>query len=143
MKMFRCPDCGGLNRVADERLGQGPVCGRCRAALDLSAHPQDVSDDALERVVRGASVPVLVDFWASWCGPCLRMAPVLEAVARDHAGELLVLKVDVDQHKRVAGQLRVQGIPALAIWKGGELVDRKSGALPPAALRAFVRPHLG
>ena len=139
---FRCPSCGGVNRVAPDRLGSAPVCGRCKTALDLAAHPQAVTDDELERLVKSAPVPILADFWAAWCGPCRAVAPHLEALARKHAGKLLVVKVDTDQHQRTAQALGVRGIPTLAVWRGGKLEISQAGALMGPQLDAFVAPYL-
>ena len=135
---FRCPSCGGLNRVPVARLDQAPRCGRCQTALDLSAQPQEVNDDALERLVRASPVPVLVDFWAPWCGPCKAVAPHLAALAKERAGSLLIVKVNTDQHQRIAGAMQVQAIPTLMLYKGGALAKRQAGALIGPQLRAFV-----
>ena len=140
---FRCPSCGGINRVAPERLDQSPTCGRCKTALDLSAHPADVDDDTIARVVKSSPVPVLVDFWAPWCGPCRQVAPHIEALAKAYAGKLVVLKINTDTHQRTAQELKVRGIPTLAIWKGVELQKSQAGAIMGPALESFVRPYLG
>jgi thioredoxin 2 len=140
--MFRCGSCGGLNRVLPDRLDADPTCGRCQSVLDLDAHPHEVDDDQLDRLVRGASVPVLVDFWAPWCGPCRVVAPHLVKLAERYAGRLIVAKVNVDNHKRTAGTLRVQGIPTLAIYEGGQLRHRQAGAVMGAQLDAFIAPYL-
>lgn len=139
---FRCDHCGGLNRVSAERLNDGARCGRCHTALETAARPFAVDDDALERLVRSSPVPVLVDFWAAWCGPCRAVAPHLETLARKHAGRLLIAKVDVDRHKRTAGALGVQGIPTLAVYQGGKLVKSEAGARTGPALEQFVAPYL-
>ena len=139
---FRCASCGGINRIPTARLRASPTCGRCKAPLDTSAHPQEVNDDELARLVKSSPVPVLVDFWAPWCGPCRAVAPHLEKLAAQHAGRLIVAKINTDQHQRTAGQLNVKGIPTLAIWKGGKLQTSQAGALMGAQLASFVAPHL-
>ncbi len=140
---FRCPSCGGINRVSSERVDDAPRCGRCKTELDLAAVPADVDDATLAKVVRSAPVPVLVDFWAPWCGPCRQVAPHIKALAEAYAGKLIVLKVNTDQHQKTAQELRVRGIPTLAIWKGGELQRSQAGAIMGPALENFVRPYLG
>jgi len=140
--ILRCAACGGINRVQPDRLAQDPICGRCKAAIDPAAHPAPVDDDTLDRLVAACPVPVLVDFWAPWCAPCRMVAPHLEALAKKHAGRLVVVKVDTDRHQRVAARLGVRSIPTLAVWKGGELARSQPGALTGPALDAFVNPYL-
>lgn len=136
--VFRCAACGGINRVSPERLKDAPKCGRCQAALDLAATPVDVSDDQLERLIRASPVPVLVDFHATWCGPCRMVAPLVADLARERAGKLVVVKVDTDAHTRHAAQVGLQGVPTFAVFKGGALVAKETGALPRPKLEALV-----
>ena len=139
---YRCSSCNGINRVDPGRRSDRPVCGRCQAPLDLSAMPGDVTDEQLERLVRGAPVPVLVDFWAPWCGPCRVVAPAVTELAARHAGRLIVVKVNTDEQSRTATALKVEGIPTFAVYAGGRLREQRSGALPKSALEALLAPHL-
>ncbi len=140
---FVCSQCHGINRVQPAKVASGPRCGRCHTALPVAGAPVDVDDATLARLVRAAPVPVLVDFWAPWCGPCKAVAPHLAALARAHAGRLIVAKVNTDVHQATAQKLGVRGIPTLAIWRGGELRQQQAGALMGPQLEAFVAPHLG
>lgn len=137
--VFRCAGCGGVNRVEPARLGQGPTCGRCKAPLDLEAHPADVDEAGLERLVRSSPVPVLVDLWAPWCGPCRMVAPVVADLAKQQAGRLVVVKVNTDQHPGPLQALGATGIPTFALYHRGQLVRVQSGALPRPQLEAFAR----
>ena len=138
MKAHRCARCGALNRLATTPAGRAPVCGRCKADLDVSGEPQAVDGAGLEAAIRSAPVPVLVDFWAPWCGPCRMVGPVLDEVAKEYAGKAKVVKVNVDEETGVAGALGVRSIPTVAVFKGGEVVDVLVGARPKAAFVAAL-----
>lgn len=140
--VFRCPSCGGLNRVHADRLADGPTCGRCKTTLETSGAPIHVTDAELDKLVASSPVPVLVDFYADWCGPCRMIAPSLETIGREQAGRLVIAKVDTERHQRVAGRLGVRGIPALFLFRGGDVVDQQAGALPLGALRQWVGRHV-
>jgi thioredoxin 2 len=135
--MFRCASCGAFNRVALGQAGQ-PVCGRCKAGLDVSGAPQEVDADGFARAVASSPVPVVVDFWAPWCGPCRAMAPSLEQAAQASKGQVVVLKVNTDQHPGPSSQLGIRGIPTLIAFRGGAETQRQVGALPAAQLGAWV-----
>ncbi len=140
--MYRCQSCGALNNVNPS--GQGtPVCGRCKQALDTSGAPQAVDGAALVRAINAAQVPVLVDFWAPWCGPCKAAAPIVEQFAREHAGRLIALKLDTDENPVAANSYGIQGIPTFIVFRGGAPIGRKSGAMPKPVLDAWVSEVTG
>ena len=137
--MFRCASCGAFNRVPSQRPEGAPTCGRCKAALDVSGAPQAVDAQAFERAVANAPVPVLVDFWAPWCGPCRAAAPMLEQLGREHAGKVAVLKVNTDENPAPSQRLGIRGIPTFIVFEGGQERARQSGVLPAPAMRDWVQ----
>lgn len=132
-----CPACHTLNRVDLARVADGPRCAACRAPLALD-HPVPVSDADLERLVADSPVPVLVDFYADWCGPCRAMAPQLDALARRQAGRAIVAKLDTDANPAMAQRFGIRGIPTLVAFAGGREAGRQVGLVPPAQLDALL-----
>ncbi len=132
-----CPACQTLNRVDLARIAAGPRCASCRAPLALD-RPLSLTDATFARVVADATVPVLVDFYADWCGPCRAMAPQVEALARRHAGRALVAKVDTDQSQGTAARFGIRSIPALVAFRAGRETGREVGVVPPARLEALL-----
>ena len=132
-----CPHCGQRNRVPAERLAQGPVCGKCREPL-LSG-PVNAGPALLAELIAQDSLPVLVDFWAPWCGPCVGFAPTFKAAAAKFGGRVVFAKVDTEEHQAVGAQHNIRSIPTLASFRKGRELGRISGALPPAQLEQLVR----
>jgi thioredoxin 2 len=133
-----CPFCQTLNRVDLSRLEQHPKCGSCGRPIRFD-RPLTVTDGDFDRVTTDTTVPVLVDFYADWCGPCKMMAPLLDDVAHRRAGEMLVLKLDTDQNPVTQARFGVRGIPTLIAFRGGKEVARRVGAVPPTELENFLK----
>ena len=142
----KCPSCGGANRVLYSRLAAGVEahCGACKAVLPPPGEPIAVDGSAeLAELLRTSGLPVLIDFWAPWCGPCRSVAPEIEKVAARNAGRLLVVKVNTDVDPAVGATHRIQSIPTMAVFQNGVEAARTSGARPAAAIEAFVRSAVG
>ncbi len=137
-----CPACGQKNRVPYDRIGQEGRCGKCGAGIPAPAAPIDVADEGhFNRLIAGA-LPVVVDFWAPWCGPCRMVAPELEKVAAGADGRFVVAKVNTQALQGLAGRLNVMSIPTLAVFAGGREAVRTVGARPAPAIRAFIDQSL-
>jgi thioredoxin 2 len=132
-----CPNCGKKNRVRPSAEGV-PRCGNCHNALPWIVDADKTSFDA----EINASVPVVVDFWAPWCGPCRMIAPSLESLSRKHAGRLKVVRLNVDEAPELSGRYGVQGIPLLVLFEGGQERDRLVGAVPESKIESWIAPHL-
>jgi thioredoxin 2 len=122
-----CPSCGKKNRIPAEHLTDEARCGACKAALPPLVDPVDADPSLFDEIVRGARVPVLVDFWAAWCGPCRMAAPEVERTARSMAGRAVVLKVDTEAHPQVAARYGVQAIPNFVVLRNGQVVMQQPG----------------
>jgi thioredoxin 2 len=139
----RCPACGLRNRIPLSRAGSRGRCGKCKTALPLSSQPVEVDRaDDLRTILQRAEVPVLVDFWASWCGPCRVVAPEVAKVARQHADEWLVVKANTEVDPRLPDEHGIRSIPMMAVFASGRELARSAGARPAAAIESFVREAL-
>lgn len=142
--MIACPACGAVNRVPADKVAQGlaPVCGKCRAPLPVGK-PQPVTDASFAQDVERSPLPVLVDAWAPWCGPCHVIAPVIDQLATELAGRVRVVKLNVDDNPRTAARFDLRSIPTLLVLKDGREVDRLVGVQPKQEIARRLERAIG
>jgi len=137
--LITCAQCGTKNRIAFEKLGHEARCGHCKSPVHVGSVPLEVGSSAeFDRLVSRSTVPVVVDYWAPWCGPCRMVAPELEKVARRADGRYLVVKVNTDVLSDLGQRYSIRSIPTLAVFSGGREAARTMGARPAADIEAFI-----
>jgi len=136
-----CPNCDTTNRVPPARLLDGPKCGKCHNKL-FSGEPLDLTSANFQTHIKRSSVPVVVDFWAPWCGPCKSMAPAFAQAAITLEPKVRLAKLDTEQAPSISAQLRIQSIPTMVLFSSGQEVARQSGAMTQADIVRWVESHL-
>ncbi|MEQ9694346.1 thioredoxin TrxC [Shimia sp. SDUM112013] len=137
-KKLTCLECGQVNRVPADKLGAGPKCGTCGAGL-MSPKVAEVDLATLQKAARHDDVPLVVDFWAPWCGPCRQMAPQFKQAAQELSGLARLVKLNTEDHPQAGMKYGIRGIPTMAAFAGGREKARQSGAMPAANIVSWVR----
>ncbi|MEZ9628049.1 thioredoxin TrxC [Vibrio breoganii] len=136
----RCPSCGGLNRIPNERVSEGAKCGKCKQTL-LDGAPIEGTIDNFAALLQG-DTPVVVDFWAPWCNPCVGFAPVFADVAKEREGQVRCVKIDTEAQQQLGAQFQIRSIPTVMVFKNGQRVDMLSGALPKSQFDRWLNQAL-
>ena len=136
-----CPHCDAVNRLPTDRLAEKPVCGKCGQAL-FAGQPVDLDAGNFDRHIGRSDLPVVVDFWAPWCGPCRTMAPTFARAAGELEPDVRLAKVDTESEQQLAARFNIRSIPTLAIFRNGREIARQSGAVDAATLRRWAQAHL-
>ena len=143
--IIKCKDCGTKNRVPAEKLKNHPICGKCRSPLPTDSvydHPIDITDQSFDSEVISFKGTVLVDCWAPWCGPCRMVGPIMDQLAKVYAGQVKIVKLNVDENPVISSKFNVQSVPTLLLFKNGTLVNTLLGAQPRHEIEKHLKLHL-